>query len=202
MVVILRKLSPAPESAGGGDTKTSSPTKDPVVTESTAPADTEETVEVKHKNIMPTKEADILSTAQRASAKWQTNTDLKLRWTTQATFDGVVKSYADKVGRTLSVKGMKKTHNDNLKGTLKNIKTGTVEVRAYIRKKFKSHGEKAQYGRYGIVKIGGAYSLPKDMDQLKLALPLMLAAVKADGFDKEEYGETFWTDALLLSCRH
>jgi hypothetical protein len=38
------------------------------------------------------------------------------------------------------------------------------------------------------VKVGSNYRLPKDNDKRLLALPLMAAAIAADGFGAEEFG--------------
>lgn len=46
------------------------------------------------------------------------------------------------------------------------------------------------------MKKGKGYKLPSDYDQLILALPMMINALKADGFDKEECGEAYWTGIL------
>lgn len=69
------------------------------------------------------------------------------------------------------------------------------EVQAYLRKKFKKN-DKANYGRYGIVKENKTYQFPKDRDERKESLLLMKEAIAIDGFGDEEYGTLFWTTMI------
>jgi len=197
MVVIARKLSPAVESSNSIFNESLKASNINVINKENNPTSTsDETSEVRHKNIMPTKEADLKITSEKALAKWKTKPTLTLEWTKVSDYEATVNKYGTMVAATLSAKGLKKSLNNDLKAVIKQIKVGEKEVRVYIRKKFKKANDKAQYGRYGILKLNNGYTLPRDQDSLYLALPLMLAAVKVDGFEKEEYGEVFWTSVI------
>lgn len=197
MVVIARKLSPAVENSNSSSNETSKVSNTNIANAGNDPASkSNETVEVRHKSIMPTKEADLKTTSEKALAKWKTKPTLTLEWTKVVDYEPIVTKYGTMVAATLSAKGQKKSYGNELKAVTKKIKEGEKEVKVYIRKKFKKNSDVAQYERYGIQKFGNNYKLPVDQDELALALPLMLESVKADGFDKEEYGEAFWTSLI------
>jgi len=196
MIVTAKKLSPSVESSDSSSSENLKVSNTNVANTENVPESTSnETSEVRHKNIMPTKEADLKTTSEKALTKWKAKPSLTLEWTKVTDYEVTVTKYGTMVAATLTAKGQKKSDNNVLKAVTKKIRDGEKEVRVYLRKKFKKE-DKAQYGRYGILKINKSYSLPKDQDALDLALPLMLASVKADGFDKEEYGEAFWTGVI------
>jgi hypothetical protein len=197
MVVIAKKLSPAVENSNSSSNENSKVSNTNVASTGNDPASTsDEMIEVKHKKILPTKEADLKTTSEKALVKWKAKPTLTLEWTKVADFEPIVTKYGTMVSATLIAKGQKKSYGNELKAVTIKIKEGEKEVKVYLRKKFKKDNDIAQYERYGIQKFGKRYKLPSDQDELVLALPLMLASVKADGFDKEEYGEAFWTSVI------
>lgn len=192
MVVIRRQLSPAPEykesTAKGSVDVNIAPTSSPA-------KEGNEHDEVRHKNLMPSKEADTKTTGERALDSWKVS-KLELKWTNPVKFEALIKAFGKLVSDGLIAKGQKKTNVNDMKAVIKKIKGGEAILKTYLLKKFKKGNDKAQYARYGIVKKNRSYSLPGDYDQLALALPIIISAVKVDGFDKEECGEDFWTGLL------
>lgn len=142
---------------------------------------------------VPTKDSDFSTLALSVSAKWKLNPTLILLWITQAAFETLANSYAANLAIRLNVGSNRPAQTQTLKQINQQIDEAVTDVKTYIEKKFKKKNADAQFARYGIVKEGSNYRLPKDNDKRKLALPLMAAAIAADGFGAEEYGTAFWT---------
>ena len=141
---------------------------------------------------MPKADADFLTLAKAVDAKWQATPTLKLLWIDQPTYKILVASYDANLGNRLSVGSGRTSQTKTLAQINKQIDAAVEEVKIYIIKKFKKANAAAQFAKYGIIKQSGSYRLPKDNDKRALALPLMAAAIIADGFGTEEFGTTFW----------
>ena len=142
---------------------------------------------------IPAKDADFSTLALAVNAKWKLNTNLTLVWITQPAFEILANSYATNLASRLGVGSNKPAQTQTLKQLNSQIDAAVTEVKTYIEKKFKKKNADAQFARYGIVKEGSNYRLPKDNDKRLLALPIMAAAIAADGFATEEFGTAFWT---------
>lgn len=141
---------------------------------------------------IPKADADFLTLAKAVDTKWQATPALKLLWIDQATYKTLVTSYDANLGNRLSVGSGRNAQTKALEQINKQIDAAVEEVKTYIIKKFKKANAPAQFAKYGIVKQNSSYRLPKDNDKRALALPLMAAAIAADGFGTEECGTTFW----------
>ena len=141
---------------------------------------------------IPTKDADFDTLAQAVNKKWKENPFIVLLWITQPNFETMVNSYTSNLGARTAVGSGKSAQTETLKQVNAQADVAVGEVKIYIQKKFKKLAT-AQYARYGIVKEANSYILPRDNDKRKLALPLMIAAIAADGFGSEEFGTAFWT---------
>lgn len=157
------------------------------------PATGGETPNTKKVQLIPTKDADLATVAKAADDKWATIPTLILLWITEPAFKALVISFTSNRTARLAAGGSREAQTYTLKDVNKQIDAGVKEVKAYLRKKFKQ-ADTAQYARYGIEKTGtGTYLFPKDNDKRLEAIPLMQAAIIADGFGAEEFGTTFWT---------
>ena len=145
---------------------------------------------------VPAKDADFSTLALSVNAEWKLNPMLTLLWITQSAFEILANSYAVNLATRLNVGSNKPAQTQTLKQFNNQIDEAVTDVKTYIEKKFKKKNADAQFARYGIVKVGSNYRLPKDNDKRLLALPLMAAAIAADGFGAEEFGTAFWTATI------
>jgi hypothetical protein len=147
-------------------------------------------------NLIPTKDADFLTVAKSVNTKWAATPALSLMWITQSGYATIVGSYDTNLNARLAVGSGRSTQTQTLRQVNKVINEAVKDVKIYILKKFKKANAEAQYGRYGIVYESKTFVLPKDNDKRLLALPLMQAAIAADGFGSEEFGTSFWTNTI------
>lgn len=144
------------------------------------------------KNITPRAETDLLTVATSVNDNWKLNPTITVAYTTQPQFETSVGQYKTWLTSTRTSGGAVSSLAATLGISDDSIDVAVDEVKVYIRKKFKKN-DKANYGRYGIVKYGNTYKFPVDHDERKLAIDLMIGAIAADGFGAEEYGTAFWT---------
>ena len=148
--------------------------------------------------LQPRKDADIGTLATSTSAKWASDPTLTLKWITQKEYDQATIRFNAKLAARLAAGGDRPGKTISLKRANEAIDKGENSVKKYIGKKYEDDPEqaKAQYAIFGLVKEGKNYTLPADNDKRKLALPMMLAGVAAQGFGSEKYGTAFWTQAI------
>lgn len=169
-----KQLSPEPTTPTGGETP-----KTP-----------------KKVNLIPTKNSDTLTLAKSVRDKWAATPALTLLWITQANYATLVGSFDTNLNARMQVGSGRGAQTQTLAQVNKKIDTAVGEVKTYIERKFKKANAAANFGRYGIITENKTYRLPKDNDKRLLALPLMQAAIAADGFGSEEFGTTFWTTII------
>lgn len=145
------------------------------------------------KGYTPDKDADFETVSTKVSNSWTANPTITLVWKTPAQFASMVTAYKTAYGNRLSDGGNRPSLTQTLKQLDKQMDNAVSEVKIYIQRKFKKANAKAQYARYGIIHNNKGYQLPRDRDERKNSLPLMIAAITTDGFDTEEFGNTFWT---------
>ena len=141
----------------------------------------------------PEADADFSTVITNVNDAWKANTQIKLLWITQPEFETMVTGFNQSLQSRKSDGGNRPSQTSTLKNLNAQMDKGVQEVKTCIAYKFKKANATAQYARYGIVKENRAYVLPKDNDERLKALPLMIAAIAADGFGNEEYGTAFWT---------
>ena len=144
----------------------------------------------------PKADSDFSTVITSVNAAWKTNTQIKLLWITQADFEAMVTDFNQSLQLRKMDGGNRPSQTNTLKKLNAQIDTGMQEVKTYIEYKFKKANAIAQYARYGIVKENGSYGLSRDNDERFKSLPLMVAAIAADGFGNEEFGTAFWTGIL------
>ena len=147
------------------------------------------------KNYNPQAMGDLVSVSQKVNEKWAATPAITLLWITQPDFEKLVNSLSAAVGQQASDASLSPSESQSLKQMDTQMNDAVKNVKRGIDYKFKDAGT-AQYARYGLVKQGGSYQLPRDRDDRLKNLPLMIAAVAADGFDKEDWGSDFWTNLL------
>jgi hypothetical protein len=143
---------------------------------------------------LPKADVDFMDVSTNVAASWVANPQITLLWKKSEDFNREVKLYCDELGSRLDTGSKRPGFTHSLLGLDKQVNSAVKEVKVYIAKKFKTSNAPAQYARYGIVKENTAFVLPKDRNQRKAALELMVKAIAADGFGDEEYGLNFWKE--------
>lgn len=145
------------------------------------------------KDYTPTADADFLTVCKAVMLSWLANPAITLLWINQAAYAAMVAAYETSYSTRLSDGSVRPSITQTLSQLDKQMDDAISEVKVYIQKKFKKANAEAQYARYGIINVNGSYRLPRDRDNRKTSLPLMIAAIAADGFGAEEFGTAFWT---------
>lgn len=143
---------------------------------------------------IPAKDVDFLHTVENVATTWATQPHITLVWVTQSQFTTIAQTYRTVLTQRQTTGSGRSSITNHLKQMNKQIDDAVTEVKVYIEKKFKKANAIAEFSRYGIVKEGKNYRLPKDAKSRLQALPLMQAAITKDGFDNEEYGKSFWAN--------
>jgi len=142
---------------------------------------------------LPQSDVDFMDVAKTVGQSWAANPAITLLWKTALDFNNDVLAYAAALNSRLSTGSNRPSLTQTLNQLDKKIDAAVTEVKVYIAKKFKTPNAQAQFPRYGIVKENRSYVISHDRNNRNNSFTLMLAAILADGFDKEEYGTTFWT---------
>jgi hypothetical protein len=135
-----------------------------------------------------------MDVAKTVSASWLVNPQITLLWQKSDVFAQQVQAYTDTLGLRTDTGSKRPGLVHELAQLDKQVNLGAKEVKAYIAKKFKTANAQAQYARYGFIKQFKGYAIPRDRNQRKAALELMVKAIAADGFGDEEYGLNFWKE--------
>lgn len=143
---------------------------------------------------IPQADIDLGAVATAVAAKWVATPAITLVWTSSAAFSTLASQYNTALGSRITTGAQRPGHSYTLAQLDNQVNAAVEEVKTYIKKKFKSDGASAQYPRYGIIKEGANWRMPKDRDERRQALGMMVSAIGDDGFDTEEYGDTFWTE--------
>lgn len=159
-------FSPNDESTGGADPSSSSPG-------------------------IPRADVDLHAVAEEVGEVWAENPHITLVYITQPQYMQVVSDFETALTGKMDVKSGRSSLTGKLKNLNNIINEATKWTIVEIKRKFRKDAP-AEYARYGIVKVGTSWSLPKDNDMRLKALSLMQKAVKKDGYTDFEYNEAFW----------
>ena len=149
------------------------------------------------KPLIPAGDMDFGTVANDAVTQWKVDNWLTLQYTTQAEAQEKVDLYNAIIGNRKADGGDRpqytaalKTINDTIDGSIKYIK-------GYLQEE---HGEEGKavvqsyYPAFGMVKKNDAFIIPADASSRKIALGLMVTAIKDYNFEDKKYGLTYWTD--------
>ena len=129
-----------------------------------------------NKSNIPTKDNDLLSVSQAVNAKWAITPVITLVYITQDQFSGVVSSFGTILGTRQSEGSERPAETSTLKTIDEKINTAASKVKTYIDEKYDTiESARANYARFGFVHRGRHYEIPRDHDNRKNALPLMVA---------------------------
>lgn len=142
---------------------------------------------------LPVSDVDFMDVAKAAALTWAANPVITLAWKTAKDFNNDVTAYAEALSSRQESGSKRPSLTQTLQQLDKKIDEAVTEVKLYIAKKFKKANATAQFARYGIIKENTAYVLSRDRNNRNSSFKLMIDAILADGFDKEEFGTAFWT---------
>jgi hypothetical protein len=148
---------------------------------------------VRHTANVPSKDNDLSTVAQAVKLKWATTPVITLVWKTQPEFATLADDYKSELAARQLTGSGRSPITDQLETIDEQIDNAVREVKAYIADKFGSQHATANYAPFGIVHIHRHWELPHDHDLRRDALPLMVAAIAANGFGTKTYGTAFWT---------
>jgi hypothetical protein len=154
---------------------------------------------VSRTRILPNKDADTSTLATAAAAKWLATPSLTLLWTTPQAMVQLAENYSTELGKRINVGGSRTSLTAVLKSEADKIDKAVSVVKSYLIKKYETEAAAVPYySKFGMVKTGNSWKLPRDNDKRKLALPILKAAIIEEGFAAEKYGTAFW-DATITS---
>ena len=146
---------------------------------------------------IPTGDMDFGTVANDAIAMWKTENWLTLKYITQAEAQGKVNLYNSIIDNRKDDGGDRPQYTVALKTVNGEIDGSIKYIKGYLQEE---HGEEGKavvqsyYPAFGIVKVGDAFEIPKDASSRKVALGLMLTAIKDNNFEDRKYGTVYWTD--------
>ena len=170
------------------------PTPDPTPTPTPTPTPPVKKI-IRTRNL-PNKDLALEVVSQNVEESWLTNTQITLIYMTQAQFSDNVTNYSDILHDRTTLAGTRPEVTSALKTWDKTLNDATLIVKGYINDKFTKKASKSYYKEFGIVKVGKGYKLPVDRDERNIALPMMLNAIIANGMQNNNFGKTFWENAV------
>ncbi len=142
---------------------------------------------------LPQKDADVLEVAGSVGSKWVATPAITLAWMSSADFVALTARYKAAMMGRLGARGQRPMKTLSLRQLDEQIEEATAGVKIYAMAKEERRGDAALYGRFGLVRTGGVYRLPRDRQNRLSALQVMTAGVESEGFGGKEYGTAFWT---------
>jgi hypothetical protein len=149
---------------------------------------------VRHTDNVPRKDDDLATVCQAANTKWAATAAITLIWMSQTDFATLVTNYINELAGRKSSGASRSPVTDTLETLDAQIDDAVREVKEYIGDKFGATHKIANYPPFGIEHHHHGWELPHDHDKRRDALPLMIAAIAANGFGSKTFGTTFWTD--------
>ena len=146
---------------------------------------------------IPTGDMDFGTVANDAIAMWKTENWLTLKYITQAQAQEKVNMYNSIIDNRKDDGGDRPQYTVALKSINSEIDASIKYIKGYLQEE---HGEEGKavvqsyYPAFGIVKVRDAFEIPKDASRRKVALGLMLTAIKNNNFEDRKYGSVYWTD--------
>lgn len=145
---------------------------------------------------IPRAESDLISIAKNVAEVWKTKPAFTLVWTTQEKFAGVINSFENSFEKRSDIKGNRSIVSGELKTLNNEINTSLQYVKNYLADTYSKKDAPTHYTRFGIVKQGGVYNLPRDNDDRLYALRNLAKAIDTAEFADQKYGKAYWADLL------
>ena len=149
------------------------------------------------KSNVPQGDSDFDTTLGRVSVKWEASPQITLIWKTAADFKTDVTAFSTTLGSRKEAGSDRPGITSDLKIVNEKLDLGIEYVKRYLAGDFGKTAS-AQYSKFGIEKKGSGYKLPLDRDKRRRALPLIVPALTAMGFEAKEYGKAYF-EPLIAS---
>lgn len=159
---------------------------------------------------IPVGDMDFGTVANDAVAMWKAESWLTLQYITQSQAQQKVDLFNTIIGNRKDDGGGRPQYTVALETINKEIDGSIKYIKGYIQEEHGDEGKEvvqSYYPAFGIVKKGGAFEIPADASNRKIALDLMISGIKANHFDAKKYGLAYWEDiktrydALVLNSR-
>lgn len=158
----------------------------------TTPASTDHLV--RHKLLIPNSNIEIANLAIEVSASWKAHPLLTLIWKKQADFEKEAGDFLKAVQVRNTAGGDISPNADSLEDLDDDIDDAIPFIKSYLESKYGKKTSIAHYASFGIEHNKRGYDYPDDRQSRNESLRLTIDAVHENGFDDNQYGNTFWTD--------
>ncbi len=155
---------------------------------------------------IPDSDTDLKNVSKLVCTAWGLHPLLILIWITQPDFVIIVDNFDTTLTERKSTGSTRPEVSHKLAELDMTINTDVENIKIYLAEKYTKKNAPSYYAAFGIVKTGKVFKLPKDRDERKDALDLMLPAITLHGFDSKPFGLAYWTnvktqyDALLAQA--
>ena len=147
---------------------------------------------------LPQKDADFGAVVTQVAKQWARNDKLILLWTDAQEFEEKGVAFNAALTNRKSAGSNRPSQTQTLDSLDAMIDQGIARAKIYIKDKWEDQQEAvAQFARYGIIKRGSVYELPRDRQDRLKALDLTIAAIIKDGFEQKPFGKDFWQQTLV-----
>jgi hypothetical protein len=147
---------------------------------------------VKTPNI-PRADIDLKDAAESVNEAWSNMPAFTLLWLLQSEFELIVTNYGDVLMSRKSTGSTRPEFTVKLKVLDKKINDNLFHIKDYLVAKYGSKTAPSYFSQFGIIHKYNSYNLPKDRNERKAALVLLVAAITTQGFQTMDYGLAYWT---------
>ncbi len=147
-------------------------------------------------DIVPAADIDLGAVVTSVGAKWLANPWLTLLWLTVAKFVADAANYNAILEQRLNKGAARPQVGRALQNLEKQMDGVIAYVKGYILDRYKKGNEKSYYPSFGFVHQTDHWEFPTDRNRRVASLKLMVEAIRANGFEEEEYGTEYWSRML------
>ena len=158
--------------------------------------------------ILPSKQADMLTLAEAVLNKWSTTPEITLLWINLESFTKLVQEFKTKLQQRFKVGSTRKSRTQLLKKLDRDLEKAVGELKIAILSKFGKTDGRAYYSEFGIVKSRSKYEIPRDRDQRQQALISLIEGVEKHQLSINGYDLAFFQEVqnqyneLLLEAKN
>lgn len=144
---------------------------------------------------VPKADSDFGTTGTDVNTSWKANPHITVAYITQPQFETKVLLYNSTLEERIDTGSDRPTLTSDLKEIDQKLDEGMGWIKGYLIGQFNKTAT-AHYAKFGMVKVGGGYELPRDRDKRKLALKLILPALTEYGYGANDYGTAYFTPLI------
>lgn len=145
---------------------------------------------------VPQKDLDLANLGIAVATYWATQTDITVRYITQADFFNVATAYKTSVIDRSKAGKTRPQISARLKVLDKEFNTTLTYVKGYIAEKYTKANAQGYFAEFGIRRNGKSWGLPADRDTRVQELDHLLTALTTHGFQTKTYGKGWWNPRI------